>query len=140
MLIFASPNALSRISSFRCLKCKHGAHKSHRQTHPYQRLRVQMSKMQAWCSLSCRQTHPYPGFRLSDVYNASVVLTFGSPNAPLSRIPCFRCLKYERGAYFRVGKGTPIEDFVFQMFKMRVWRSCSSRQMHLYPGFRVSDV
>ena len=83
----ALPNApLSRISRFRCLKCKHCAHFRIAKRTPIQDFAFQMSKMQAWCSFSHRQMYPYRGFRVSDVQSSGEVLIFASPNAPLSTI------------------------------------------------------
>ena len=141
VLIFASPNApLSRISRFRYLKCMRGAHFHIAKRTPVEDFAFQMSEMRAWCSFSRCQMHSYRGFCVLDVEIASLVLMFASANAPPSRISRFRCLKCERGAHFRIAKRTPIEDFAFQMSKMRAWCSFSRRQTHPYPGFHASDV
>ena len=141
VLVLKSQNTpLSRISRFRCLTCKRGAHFRIAKRTPIKDFAFQMSKLRAWCSFSCRQTHTYRGFRVSDFKNTSVVLIFASPNALLSKTSRFRCLKCERGAHFRIAKRTPINDFAFQMSKTQAWCSCSHRQTHPYRGFRVSDV
>ena len=133
LLIFASPNApLSRISRFRCLKCERGAHFRIAKRTPIKDFAFQMSEMLAWCSFSRRQTHPYRRLRVSDVYHASVVLIFVSPNAPLLRTSRFRWLKCKRGAQFRIAKRTTIQDIAFLMSEVREWCSFSYRQTHPY--------
>ena len=133
VLIFTSPNApLSRISCFRCLKCKRGTHFRIAKRTPIKNFALQIFIMQAWYSFSRRQTHPYQRFRVSNVQSASAVLIFPSPYASLTRISHFKSLKCECGAHFRVAKHTPIKDFAFRMFKMKAWCSFSSRQMHHY--------
>ena len=81
----------------------------------------------------CSRDFPGCIWRLKAVQNTS-------PNAPLSRISRFRCLKCKRGAHFRIAKRTPVEDFAFQMSKMQARCSFSYRQTNPYLGFLISDV
>ena len=77
---------------------------------PIEEFALRTSRMRAWRSFLNRETHPYRGFRPSDVQNASGVLIFASPTAPLSQISLFGHLKCERGAHFCIAKRTPIAD------------------------------
>ena len=94
------------------------------------------------CDNACAKGIPLPG-PLRAALRRRRLGPAAQPNAPLSRISCFRCLKCwrgalfvspnallsktsrfrglkcERGAHSRITQSTPMEDFALQISKMR---------------------
>ena len=138
-------------------KCERGAHFCIAKRTPIEDFAFRASKMRAPCLFLHPQTRPCRRFCPSNIQNASVVLifaspnaplwmispfsdvqnasaelVFASPNAPLSQISPFKRPKCERGANLSIPKRTLIADFALRMSKMRAGCSFLHPPTHRY--------